>query len=275
MDTLNLPSKTGLAPGQPCRRLLLRGAVAGAAGSAWPALARMAPAELAAPVWQASDWLPYAAHQVMRIEPSLTQGPESAPMLRLEPVRTSPRTARAGSRATAGQPPRAYVRVGQACGVPPWLLYGVALQESKLRFGERTLPYPWTLCVRGRGLRYGSYGQALAALRTFVGQRITNVDCGAMQVNWHWHSDKLRSFEQALDPYPNLTVGAGILRGHYEARRDWRQAVALYHTGSDAAPATRARGARYARQTLDRLARMGVTAPWLNQGVMQHGGRHA
>ncbi len=263
------PSDAVIASQQ--RRLwLLRGGAALAAASAGAAQARV------------SDWLPYRPDQVMRIEPvtaarSVAKAPE---LVRIEPVITDfvaqPKT-RAAVTATAvprralpplrEKPPRAYVLTGERYGVDPWLLFGVALQESQLKFGQRTLPYPWTLCVRGRGLRYGNYQETLAALKRFVGQRVTNVDCGAMQVNWHWHNDKLGSFERALDPYPNLAVGARILRGHYDTHKDWRRAVALYHTGSDSNATTRQRGARYASQTLNRLGRMGVRLAGLTDGA--------
>lgn len=204
-----------------------------------------------------------------RIDPVLADFRVLSPSVRIEPK--ARRLASVQTGAQAWQPPRAYVRTGRRWGVEPWLLFGVALQESMLKFGKRSLPYPWTLCVRGRGLRYASYAQTLEALKGFVGQRITNVDCGAMQVNWHWHQDKLGSFEKALDPYPNLAVGARILRGHFEDRGDWRKAVALYHTGSDAKAVARERGQRYASQALTRLGRMGVDVPRL----LRSGGGHA
>jgi hypothetical protein len=223
---------------------------------------------------RAIGWMPYPPDQVMRIDPVLTQGNEASATVRIDPVITGfelPQDARRalehlnqpGVRLPplAGEPPQAYVRTGQRHGVPPWLLYGVALQESRIKFGQRDLPYPWTLCVQGVGLRYASYGQSLAALKRYAGARITNVDCGAMQVNWHWHKDKLGSFEQALDPYFNLAVGAQILRRHFEVSGHWRQAIALYHAGSDQTDAAHARGARYAQAALSRLARLGVAMP--------------
>ena len=242
------------------RGLLVRAAALLAGAVAWPAQARV------------SDWLPYRADQVQRLEPRLSgeahHGTASG-TLRIDPVITDSQPAafhpsvhrpgKASATTTPGlQPPGAYVRIARQYRVDPWLLYGVALQESQLKFGARTLPYPWTLCVRGRGLRYAGYTETLAALKGYVGRGVTNVDCGAMQVNWRWHADRLGSFERALDPYPNLSVGAQILRGHYDARGDWRRAIALYHTGSDATVETRQRGERYAAQTLARLERLGV-----------------
>ncbi len=246
------------APSQHRRRLM----AAGAAVLAWPALGG-ARQHAESGVMQ---WLPYDASQVMRINPIVRDFEMPAAVRRIEPVLTAQPTARYRQGAAGLQPPRAYVRTGQRHGVAPWLLFGVALQESMLKFGERTLPYSWTLCVRGKGMRFADYAQTLAALQGFVQARVTNVDCGAMQVNWHWHSDKLVSVERALDPYPNLAVGARILRAHYEDRRDWRRAIALYHTGSDASAETRARGERYASQTLTRLARQGVDVAALLRG---------
>ena len=155
--------------------------------------------------------------------------------------------------------PRAYDVTGEKFDIDPWLIYGVALQESKMKFGQRTLPYPWTLCVAGSAKRFGSYDATLKALRHYVEEKgIRNVDCGAMQVNWRWHKDKLTSFEKALDPYPNLFVGTTILREHYNKHGSWMRAAALYHTGSDADAATIARGRRYSTDVFNRLGRMGL-----------------
>ena len=224
-----------------------------------------------------ASWMPYPADQVVRIEPTLrnapaTAAPAVATTIRIEPVisdfkpqgairqrlESSPSKSRTALPALREQPPRAYVKVAEQHGVHPWLLFGVALQESKIKFGARELPYPWTLCVQGHGHRFSSYAQTLAALRRYVTSNITNVDCGCMQVNWRWHSDKLVSFERALDPYPNLTVGAQILRRHFDVHRNWQHAVALYHTGSEDTAEKRARGLRYSTGALNRLARMGV-----------------
>lgn len=237
----------------------------------------------------AGDWMPYPPDQVTVIAPTLTQAmpgrtmPDSGRVatLRINPVITDLQGSAPLTRALTqprtvslpplrGEPPRAYVRVGRSTKVAPWLLFGVALQESRLKFGQRTLPYPWTLCVRGRGLRYANYDATLAALKGYVGRGVTNVDCGAMQVNWHWHSTRLGSFERALDPYPNLLAGARILREHYERERDWHRAVALYHTGSWDTVAKRNRGTRYANQTFSRLTRLGLTAAHV-QGESRHG----
>jgi hypothetical protein len=137
--------------------------------------------------------------------------------------------------------PAGYAVMGQRHGVPPLVLYGVALQESARLFGPHALPWPWTLNVRGKPMRYASYPAAVAALGGFIAAGVRNVDTGLMQVNWGCHADKLVEPARALDPYPNLAVGAQILRGHFAAARDWYAAVGRYH-----APADPARAADYA-----------------------------
>lgn len=157
--------------------------------------------------------------------------------------------------AAAGRPaplPPGYEAMGRRAGVPPLVLYGVALQESKLLCGPHALPYPWTLCVAGEPRRFAGHAAAAADLRRCVTAGIRNVDCGSMQVNWAWHADKLGSFERALDPYPNLAVGAFILRSLYAG--DWFKAVGEYHTGPARTPEQQQRGERYAAAVFARIA---------------------
>ncbi|QIL83824.1 lytic transglycosylase domain-containing protein [Diaphorobacter sp. HDW4A] len=192
-----------------------------------------------------SPWWPYSADAARRIEPVITD-------------KVIRRNAEPQVLAKAA-PPKAYDEAARASNVDSWVLYGIALQESNMKLGEHTLPYPWTLCVAGSAKRYGGYEQTVQALRSFVNERgIRNVDCGVMQVNWRWHNDKLQSFERALQPLANLAVGAQILREHYERSGSWMRAAALYHTGSDADGATVARGQRYASGVFRRLGRMGL-----------------
>ena len=175
----------------------------------------------------------------------------------------------------AGRPapvPPGYQAMGRRAGVPPLVLYGVALQESKLLFGLHALPYPWTLCVAGEARRFASRAAAVADLRRTVHSGIRNVDCGCMQVNWRWHADKLGSFERALDPYPNLAVGAFILRSLFVGTGAWYAAVGQYHTGPLTTPERVQRAERYAAAVFARIATIprpaaraaaaGMAQPW-------------
>ena len=152
--------------------------------------------------------------------------------------------------------PSAYSMVAREAGVPPAVLYGVALQESSLLFslaGERrSLPWPWTLNVAGSPARLATRSQAEERLRAALRSGIRNVDVGPMQVNWRYHEERLGSVRRALDPFWNLRVGAELLRTHYAASRDWHVAVGHYH-----APSNFRRAARYAELVFDRLGRLG------------------
>lgn len=129
--------------------------------------------------------------------------------------------------------PPAYAIAGHRMGVPPLIVYGVALQESKMLFGEHALPYPWTLGLSGEPRRFPSYQQAVADLIATVRKGTTNVDCGLMQVNWHWHYKRLVNGWSALDPYRNILVAAQLLREHFDVSRNWFDAVGRYHHPSD------------------------------------------
>jgi hypothetical protein len=193
-----------------------------------------------------------------RLEPQEARARRSLPMASASAQ--APRSAPVAVPAVSGLP-TAYVLTAAQLGIPAWVLYGVALQESKLKFGNTTLPYPWTLGVRGRGERYASFHEAKAALERHLASGVRNIDCGAMQVNWHWHQDKLGDPARALDPYANLAVGAGILKAHFEARGRWDEAIGLYHTGSWATDALRRRGARYRASVARGLRAHGVALP--------------
>lgn len=130
--------------------------------------------------------------------------------------------------------PEGYIRVANQKGVPALILYGVALQESTMLFGSKqnrhSLPWPWTLNVKGTPRRFESRLLAERALAENIDVGITLVDIGLMQVNWYWHKDRFDSFKNALDPYTNLRVSADILLEQFAQTKNWYQAVGRYHS---------------------------------------------
>ncbi|MEW8644213.1 MAG: transglycosylase SLT domain-containing protein, partial [Candidatus Thiodiazotropha sp.] len=68
-----------------------------------------------------------------------------------------------------------------------------------------------------------------------------SIDIGLMQVNWRYHQDRLGTPWQALDPYHNIRVGAGILQDCYATRQDWWGSVGCYHSPKDSYRADRYR----------------------------------
>lgn len=178
-----------------------------------------------------------------------------------DPLSRPDRSGRAnwGSRPQRGRPaplPLGYQLMGQRFGVPPIVLYGVALQESAKLFGPFSLPWPWTLNVRGEPMRYPSYAAAVAGMHSFIAAGVRNIDTCLMQVNWGYHSDKLLTVERALNPYPNIAVGAQILRRHHADTHNWYSAVGRYHSPADAA-----RAANYAALVYRRISQVPASQP--------------
>jgi soluble lytic murein transglycosylase-like protein len=205
----------------------------------------------------AQPWQIYPTAQTKTLLPAATSASAPAAAPSLPSSTAARRTHRARLDERGMRPPAAFERAAARHGIPPWLLYGVALQESQVTIGRTALPYPWTLCVSGRGERYTDVHGARQALRGYLAAGVTNVDCGPMQVNWRWHRDKLQSVERALDPYANLDVGADILADLRRSTGDWRMAVQLYHVGSLDTLERRMRAQRYLASVQRVLARHG------------------
>jgi hypothetical protein len=152
--------------------------------------------------------------------------------------------------------PPGYAAVASEFRIPPAVLYGVALQESVMLFGEprrRTaLPWPWTLNIAGTPALLPTRAAAEQRLRSALHAGIDNVDIGPMGINWRYHKHRLLSVERSLDPYWNLRVGAGLLAGHFADCANWAEAVGRYHS-----PANKARATTYSALVFERLRRLG------------------
>ena len=131
---------------------------------------------------------------------------------------------------TAAEVPQGYRAIAEAESVPASVLYAVAMTESGVTLESgRPRPWPWSLNVEGRSLRYRTRLETWRALTAFLAKGVTRVDIGLMQVNWAYHHHALGDPWTALDPYYNLRVGAAILRMQFQAAGDWWQAVGRYH----------------------------------------------
>ena len=102
-------------------------------------------------------------------------------------------------KATYPPVPPAYRDAATRLGIPPTILYGVALQESALRWGGHALPWPVDPEHPPTATALRQLPDALAALKAALGRGVRNVDCGCMQ-NWGYHRARLQSPERALDP---------------------------------------------------------------------------
>ncbi len=149
--------------------------------------------------------------------------------------------------------PAGYRAIAAEQDIPQSVLYAVALTESGRQVASASLyrPWPWTLNVAGRGYFFDSRMAAWQALTDWLQAGKRSIDIGLMQVNWRYHQERLGTPWQALDPYHNLRVGAGILQDCFTARQDWWASVGCYH-----APANPQKAGQYRRRVLSRWQRL-------------------
>ena len=149
--------------------------------------------------------------------------------------------------------PAGYRAIATERDIPHTVLYAVALTESGKRVMSADVyrPWPWTLNVAGRGYFFDSRKEAWQALVEHIKGGKSSIDIGLMQVNWRYHQERLGTPWQALDPYHNLRVGAGILQDCYVTRQDWWASVGCYH-----APSNPDRADQYRRRVVSRWQRL-------------------
>jgi hypothetical protein len=137
------------------------------------------------------------------------------------------------SKAEAGASvPHVFVATADAQGIPPTLLYAIALQESG-RKEEGTgafKPWPWSLNVGGKPHYYANMEEAWNALNTLFQDPPRNIDIGLVQVSWPVNSHVIHDPFLALEPTINLAIGAQILRECFDRLGDWWAAVGCYHS---------------------------------------------
>jgi soluble lytic murein transglycosylase-like protein len=131
-------------------------------------------------------------------------------------------------------------------GLDPLLLYGVALQETRHRAGPAAAaPWPYTLRGPDGPQFHRSQEDAARALQRLLARhRPLAIDVGLMQINLHWHGDRVAHPEQLLDPQTNLDLAARILtEAIRSAPGDPELGIGRYHQWQDATVA-RAYGRR-------------------------------
>lgn len=149
-------------------------------------------------------------------------------------------------------PPSAYQQAAQAAGVPPAVLYAVALQESGIHLRGQRRPWPWTLNISGRSHYFSSRTEACLAIHQALTQvKPTRIDVGLAQLNIGYQRDHYSTPCELLTPYRNLTVAALILRQHRQTGEDWLPAIGRYHR-----PAGGPIAASYTRRVSEHLLRL-------------------
>ncbi len=133
--------------------------------------------------------------------------------------------------------PKGYQAIGEAYGIPPVLLYSLALTESEAPGIAR--PWPWTANVAGKGIYFDSRQALFDYLCELRERGRTNFDVGPAQVNWHWNGGLFNSLWDATDPYINLETAASMIRDYYQDSGSFEIAIGKYHAPNDSQRAER------------------------------------
>ncbi len=115
---------------------------------------------------------------------------------------------------------------------PRYLFLAIAHAESGIwRKGKRDIiAWPWTVYAEGKGRRYTSKEEAVAAVRALRARGVRNIDVGCMQVNLRHHAAAFSSLEEAFDPAANTAYAAGFFRKLFRETRSWTRSVRFYHS---------------------------------------------
>nr|AEY78198.1 hypothetical protein [Aliivibrio fischeri] len=125
--------------------------------------------------------------------------------------------------------PPLYQSIAYQWGIPPEVLYALALGESQTRLKNGQIrPWPWTLNVKGTPYYYADKGAACQALTGFLRQTEI-IDIGLTQHNWRWQKDHFDSPCSVFDPVVNLNHAARLLREGNQQHGNWVKAAGYFH----------------------------------------------
>jgi len=132
-------------------------------------------------------------------------------------------------------------RAAEKHGVPLYILYAVALRESRrISADGLARPYEFTLRLNGNGkvLYPANAVSAREALQQLIAQHSENselpsIDIGAMQISCIWHCDKVSSPLDLLSLPINVDVGAQILAEAMKSTQDTILGIGRYHNWKD------------------------------------------
>ncbi|WP_144079936.1 lytic transglycosylase domain-containing protein [Haliea salexigens] len=142
---------------------------------------------------------------------------------------------------TAAQADRSHFdAVAAYVGVPPDILYAMALAESGRVDGDQFAPWPWTLNIAGEAHYYPDRASLFAALMAALQAQELRIDVGPLQLNWYWQFERIASPWRLTDPVVNAKLAAVFLKEQFREGEDWWLAVGRYHRPRDATAQDRA-----------------------------------
>lgn len=125
-------------------------------------------------------------------------------------------------------------RAARLEGVPLDILLAITRAETGRSDGQVVRPWPWTINVAGQGSWFETPQEAMDKAQTALDAGLGNFDVGCFQLNYRWHGAAFASVEAMFDPEDNAVYAARFLAQLYAKSGSWAQAVADYHSKTDA-----------------------------------------
>ncbi len=122
--------------------------------------------------------------------------------------------------------------LGRTMALPDHLLNAISVTETGITplGSAQKSPWPWTINVAGRGMRFPSKSGAVLAARRLRKDGHLSMDVGCMQVNLKYHPRAFTSLEEAFDPLANMTYAATFLTKLKKRYGSWESAIRRYHS---------------------------------------------
>lgn len=133
--------------------------------------------------------------------------------------------------------PTFWGRAGLSHGVDPYILYSIALVESRKRSTDGLFrPSPWAIMENGP-TPVSHYPKDLTEAKLLLRQLLSktrNLDVGMMQVNLLHHGHRVENPEDLFDLHTNIRVGGQILEEAIKSSPgDLIKGVGRYHHWKD------------------------------------------
>lgn len=142
--------------------------------------------------------------------------------------------------------------------VPASVLMAITRVETGRGKNGKTIPWPWTVNMEGKGVWFDTEDAARAYVFSHFKRGARSFDVGCFQINYKWHGGAFRSIDEMFNPLENARYAAKFLLKLKRELGNWTDAAGAYHS----------RTPEYASKYIDRFnqiyAQVGALDPTLS-----------